>query len=85
MIHRVRINRLMPDGTEKQISTFRIGGTQDEATACGEQQRTRWMEANPGVPTTLAIDWPSTEELGGNFHFRYDYAQPPFALGATVR
>lgn len=80
MIHRVRINRLLPDGTERQISTFRIGGTQDQAHACGEQQRTRFMQANPGVPTTLSVDWPSSEELGGQFHFTYDYVMPPYQL-----
>lgn len=78
MIHRIRVNRLLPDGTEKQLFTFRIAGTPEQAEECGEQQRTRWMEANPGVPTTLVLDWPSSKELGGQFVFNYDYKNAPF-------
>ena len=64
MIHRIRINRLNPDLTEAQVLTFRIGGSQDDAEAVGNQIRTRWMELNPGVPTTMVTDWPSSKELG---------------------
>lgn len=67
MVHRVRINRLLPNGDEEQLLTFRIAGSQDVAEACGEALRTRWMENNPGVPTTLVVDWPSSTELGGEF------------------
>ena len=81
MIHRIKINRLNPDLSEEMVIVFRIAGTQDNAEAFGNRVRTRWMEANPGVPTTMVTDWPNPVELGGQ-HIMPDknYASIPLPV-----
>lgn len=78
MIHRITVKRINADFSETQLFSFRIGGTQKEAEDCGEMMRTRWMKANPGIPTTMTTNWPTSEELGGKFcHKDNNYAPLP--------
>lgn len=67
MIHRIRVNRVLPDLTTKQVFSFRMAGKQEDAEAFGELLRTRWMEQNPGHATVMNTDWPTSAELGGKF------------------
>jgi hypothetical protein len=64
LIHRVKISRINPDLSTSQIMVFRMGGEQADAEAFGNLVRTKWMEANPGWPTTMVTDWPTSDELG---------------------
>jgi hypothetical protein len=71
MIHRVRVNQLLPDLTTRQVFAFRMAGTQQEAEDFGHRLQTRWMELNPGYATVMRVDWPTPDELGGH------HVQPP--------
>lgn len=71
MIHRVRVSYLLPDLTTRQVFTFRMAGTQQEAEDFGHRLQTAWMERNPGHATVMSTDWPSSAELGG------EHVQPP--------
>lgn len=70
MINRVRIVQVLHDMSTRDVITFRMGGTQDEAEEFGHLLQTRWMEENPGFATVMIIDWPTPQELGMKFHIK---------------
>lgn len=69
MITRIRLSRIFPRGEIRQVWAFRVYATQDEAEKVGHALATRWMSLNPGVPTILVTDWPTSEEQGGDHEF----------------
>lgn len=71
-IHRVKIHQVLPDLSLRQITSFRMAGTQAEVEKFGERVRTQWMRSNPGYATRMLTDWPSPRELGD------DHVMPPF-------
>jgi hypothetical protein len=74
VIQRIRISRVRPDLTTEQVFAFRIAGDQTVAEAIGHALQTRWMEAHPGVPTVMLLDWPNADELGDQVVFD----KPPY-------
>lgn len=83
LIHRITVSRVLPDLTTEQLFAFRMAGDQQEAEAYGHLLQTRWMELNPGYPTVMVTDWPTSEELGQKLHLR---GRPEYlALGVRPR